>query len=77
MNANKVFPKQTLSNNSDHQNALQIVCPHNPKANRKYSNDESKARTRLDGTFLPENQSMKDNFFDNLFFVIEESIKAI
>ena len=77
VNANKVFPKQTLSNNSDHQNALQIVCPHNPRANRKYSNDESKASTKLDGTFLPENQSMKDNFFDNLFYVIEESIKDI
>ena len=68
VNANKVFPKQTLSNNSDLQNALRVVCPHNPKANRKYSNDESKASTKLDGTFLPENLSMKDNFFDNLFY---------
>ena len=39
--------------------------------------DESKADPKLDDIFLPEDPSMKDNFFDNLFNVIEESIKYI
>ena len=66
-----------MFNNSDRKNALQVGCVHNPKANRKYSNNESKADPKLDDTFLPENPSMKDNFFHNLFYVIEESIKDI
>ena len=47
---------------SDLQNISQVVCSHNPKANRKYSNDESKADPKLDDTFLPEDPSLKDNF---------------
>ena len=52
VNANKVCPTQTISNNSDLQNALQVVCSHSPKATRKYSNYECKADPKLNNTYF-------------------------
>jgi hypothetical protein len=74
VNANKVSLKRTLSNNSEVQNALQVVFHHNPKENSQNSKNEAD-HVMLDGNNLPEKSGIKDDFFDKLLNDIEESIK--
>ena len=67
-------PKQTLSNNSEVQNPLQIACHHNPKEISNNSNNEAD-HVMSDENDWPEKSVIKDNFFDKLLNDIEESIK--
>jgi hypothetical protein len=73
-NANKVSLKQTLSNNSEVLNALQVVFHHNPKENSKNSNNGVDLIVS-DENNLSDKSVFKDNFFDKLLNDIEESIK--
>ena len=74
VNANKVSTKQTLSNNSEVQNTLHVVCSNNPKENSNNSNNEADHMVSDENT-LPEKSGIKDDFFDKLLNYILESTK--